>query len=758
MAAETRPLPAGLAALGAIVAFVLVGVLDGAVAYARTPSVSRRPALLAWAILHCAGSFASLGLVAASVQECFIQAAARRPTLRGLGAWLLAGPRRWWAYDERAALVLAASAAGAVPAGVALVAVVAHITRTFHSRELMVLPLALAVPSVAVFAVLTGVVASWPLASLLRRAKPLASVGAVACAAVGIVVIPAVWGLARYWRLLAAGDLLPLVLTGVLVSIDVGVVVTLLRRPLSVSRRSRTSTTALACVIACVALGAVPAFGLGQQRSIMAVVAQRSALTRRVIGPLQRVYDRDGDGHGVLFGGGDCDDRDARVYPGASEVPDNGVDENCSGRDAPYQDRNSHGAYATLTGPLAEQPPSVLFVSLDAARPDHLSAYGYRRPTTPALARFATRAARFTRAYAVAPGSLRSFAAAFTGRYPADVAWGRGSDPNFPALADENETLAEALRDVGYATAAFTNTSYFSLTPGFFQGFDDVREAALFKDDDAPIVRSAAEWIERPRARPFFAWVHLIDAHAPYGDHTWPQEFGHAERDCYDEEIARADAFAAQVLDAADRVERRGVPLLVVVFSDHGEGFNEHGALYHFSDVHEESIRVPLLVRGLGIAPGDRHALTALFDLYPTVLNFARRPINNAVPSRSLVPVLLDPHGAAPLDWREEVYADVAEHGGGVPSSMALVAPPWKIVFDAPRNVWELYDLARDPSEQHNLCDDEPTRARDLRARLLDRGHEPRGRSGRDGATPSEASSPVPMRACASSVGGACEE
>ena len=127
-----------------------------------------------------------------------------------------------------------------------------------------------------------------------------------------------------------------------------------------------------------------------------------------------------------------------------------------------------------------------------------------------------------------------------------------------------------------------------------------------------------------------------------------------------------------------------------------------------------------LLVRGPGVAPGNRRALTALFDLHATVLEFARQPVAASTPSRSLVPVLLGRHGGAPPDWRAEVYADAAEYGGGAPTSMALVAPPWKIAFDATRSVWELYNLELDPGEQNNLYDDDPARAAELRARLFD--------------------------------------
>ncbi len=723
--AETAHPPVGSAALGALVAFVVTGAVDGFIAYARMPDASRSLGLLGSCVVHGLGVLTALGLGVAAVQELLLTAASRRPALRACGAWLLAGPSRWWARDERGALALASALIGVTAAGAVLVAFAAHVTGTFHSRALMVAPIALATPVAVVVAAATAVVAAWPLALLLRRVQRLASVGAVATTATGLALGFAALVFPRYRDGLNALEPLPFVLAGALVAVDVAVVVALLRRAARHARpRLRRLVPVVACAAAftCATLAVVPALGLGRRQAVMVALASRSALIGRAIGPLQRTLDRDGDGHGVLFGGGDCDDNNPRIYPGAPEVPDNGVDESCSGRDGSPGPRSRHGVFARVTGPLAARPPSVLFVSIDAARPDRMSAYGYHRSTTPNLARFAGGAARFTNAYAVAPGSLRSFASTFTGQYPGEVAWGRGDDPRFPAVADVNLTLAEVLRDAGYATAAFTNTSYFSGTPGFFQGFEVVQASSAFKDDAGPIVLGAAEWIERPRDRPFFAWVHLIDAHAPYGDPTSPMDLCRTESDRYDAALARADGFASRVIEAADRAEGRGAPVLVVVFSDHGEGFNEHGSRFHFYDVHDETIRVALLVRGPGVPPGDRHALTALLDLYATVLNLARQPIAARTPSRSLVPVLLNRDGQAPPDWREEVYSDVAEFGGARPTSMALVAPPWKIAFDASRSAWELYNLALDPHEERNLYDDEPRRAGELRARLLDSG------------------------------------
>ncbi len=722
---DTAPPPSGPGALGALVTFVLAGVVDGVVAYARSPLSSRDLALLAGCVAHCAGVFAALGLAAAAAQELLVRSASHRPMLRALGAWALAGPRRWWAPDEAAARTLASVLSGCAAALAVFVAVTARVTDSFHSRASMVAPLTLAAPSALAIGAVVAVIASRPIELLLRRVRCLASVGAVASVAAALAAPVVALALLRHRDELAALDPTPLALAVALVVADVAAVIVFLRAP---TPRRPLRSVAAAGALACAALALVPALGLGRRQSVMTAVLSRSTLARRAVAPLQRTVDRDGDGYGVLFGGGDCDDHDRRVYPGAPETPGNGVDESCTGGDAPT---NASTRSAARTGPPtrglgasapAARRPSVLFVSIDAARPDHLSVYGYPRSTTPNLARFAERAARFTRAYAVAPGSVRSFASTFTGRYPGDVEWGVGNDPRFPSVASENLTLAESLHATGYATAAFTNTSYFSITPGFFQGFDVVRQDAEFKGDAAAAVQRATEWIERPRDRPFFAWLHLIDAHAPYGDHAWPQDFGHAEGDRYDEEIARVDAFVAPLLQAVDRIELCGTPLVVAVFSDHGEGFGEHGARYHFYDVHEETIRVPLLVRGTGIVPGDRGALTALLDLHPTVLDLARQSSTAPSPARSLTPVLRDGRTDPPAGWREEVYTDAAEYGGAPPTAIALVAPPWKVVFDPARSAWELYDLTADPGEQRNLYDEDPGRARTLRSRLLDGG------------------------------------
>jgi arylsulfatase A-like enzyme len=311
--------------------------------------------------------------------------------------------------------------------------------------------------------------------------------------------------------------------------------------------------------------------------------------------------------------------------------------------------------------------------------------------------------------------------AIFTGRYASSLSW--YPDARFPQLAPANSTLAELLRAEGYATAAFLNTSYFSLTAGFFQGFELLQEGALFKDDEKMAVSKAVAWLDERRRReePFFTWLHLINPHAPYSDGSSPEEFGHEDIDRYDEEIARADAALGPVLDALDRLERDGQPVVTAVFSDHGEAFGEHGRYYHADALHEEVLRVPLLVRVPGASSGRLRALTSLLDLHATVLSLTGRPAQTGA-SRSFAPFLFAPDACRNrlTCIRDSLRAEITRSQASSAQMRALVAPPWKLIHDMEHGAWELYNLGVDRGERTNLYDASPGKASSLRTRLLD--------------------------------------
>lgn len=708
--------------LAGVAAFVAVGVVDGCVALSRLPRGAMPARVQPLVVLHTTAILLTVGFAWGLLGEALLAAGRTVPILRRFGRLVLAGPRRWFAPDPDAAhALLSAFVALALIVGPVFPVTFFAVTR-FHSQGLMALAAMLSVVAglalAAVLVVLLAPLFAWGLRALGR----LASVGTVATVGLAALVAQSVrfcvinwswmhaldWGAGAVELALVAGNLLAIVLLSAW----------RIRRGRALARRwlAVLAGFSLLCFV-------LSALTLGARQTVATTVFTRSVVARHLARGLQRVIDLDRDGYSAVFNGGDCNDRDARIHPGAWDRPGNGVDENCSGHDAVLRSEDGDGHFAAVPAPYRNERASFVLLSIDALRPDHMGVYGYTRPTTPELDRFAATAARFTHAYTASPRSLRSFGAIWTGRYASQIAW--GSDHQYPALEASNVTLAEVLRDAGYATAMFNNGNYFGRTPGFFQGFDESHESPLtgYKDDVNPTVEGVTRWLEARAfvSQPFFLWVHLMEPHEPYRDYTEPRDFGNAPIDRYDEEIAHADQAARRILDAIDALQARAPerPIVVMVIGDHGEAFGEHGVFHHSFDLHEEAIRVPLLVRAPEVRPGPRAALVSLIDLHPTVLNLAGLPLPKPTPARSLVPPLFDasvPHVGG--SWRTHLYAEVTPDGVYPAEQRALIAPPYKLLWDLRNGTWELFDLARDPREVVNLFDVRRSVARSLRDRL----------------------------------------
>ncbi|MCB9764208.1 MAG: sulfatase-like hydrolase/transferase [Alphaproteobacteria bacterium] len=285
------------------------------------------------------------------------------------------------------------------------------------------------------------------------------------------------------------------------------------------------------------------------------------------------------------------------------------------------------GVLTLLSACTAPAPPSVLVVTLDTTRADHIGAYGYRPATTPTLDRLAAEGTRFARAYSACPLTIPSHATIFTGVYP--PSHGVRDNGDF-VLGPEAVTLAERFAAAGWTTAAFTSAFPTQARWGLEQGF------ATYHD---PLERlpTQLDWRDERRADevvddalatladaegPLFVWVHLFDAHWPY-DPPPPYDVEHEGRP-YDGEIAFADAQLGRLLAAWDAARPRS---LVVVTADHGEGLGDGGERTHGFLLHDGTIRVPLILRGEGVAAGQVvEDPVGHVDIAPTVLAIAGLP------------------------------------------------------------------------------------------------------------------------------------
>jgi len=423
---------------------------------------------------------------------------------------------------------------------------------------------------------------------------------------------------------------------------------------------------------------------------------------------------------------------------------------------------------ATDPDETAAYRPVVLIV-VDTLRADHLGAYGYdERPTSPNIDRWAQKGLVFERAWATSSWTLPSFGSMLTGRLPTVHFAGIevDADSGVPAgvvaarsLATLNEdlpTLAEVLQQRGFATGALVSNPLLEPRFGLNRGFDDYDH---FKTDNtnlrpaAEAVDMALEWIEGNRDRPFFLMVHFFEPHLDYGapapfrgrftdaatgfdlpvKGVWPMrnridEIGAVERDfigaAYDEEIAYLDAEIGRFLD---QLEERAVldEALVVLTSDHGEEFFEHGGFEHGHAMFDEVLRVPMVLWGPQVESGREAMPVSLIDVMPTVLDAAGVTMvvgeddESAAVARIALPGLSLLDAARPT-WplRRSLIAERLHYG---PETKAIVSWPYKAMLDIESGSAKLFDLATDPEERDDLAGVRPEILSELLTELSDR-------------------------------------
>jgi arylsulfatase A-like enzyme/Tfp pilus assembly protein PilF len=361
---------------------------------------------------------------------------------------------------------------------------------------------------------------------------------------------------------------------------------------------------------------------------------------------------------------------------------------------------------------------NLLLITIDTLRSDRLGAYGDRHAATPTIDGLARRGVRFANCYSPVPLTLPSHSALFTGRYPFSLPV-RNNGSYF--LEDAELTLAERLQSQGITTAAFVSSYILGSKFGLAQGFDHYDDGLANRDlirsltSEIPadrVYEKFSEWLIGTRPKRFFAWVHFYDPHLPYSP---PDPFrGRFAQDLYRGEIAFVDTQIARILadvEAYSRLDRT----LVIVTSDHGEAFGEHGEVGHGIFAYEESLRVPLILRAPGRLPEGKvvEERVRLIDLLPTLIElYGLGPVPD-VPAESLLPLL---HGEQEGEEREVYFESVLglEDYNWAPITGLIGGRHKLISLPEP----ELYDLRRDPEESENLHDSHPDLAEDLDARL----------------------------------------
>src|ERR1039458_6194701 len=370
----------------------------------------------------------------------------------------------------------------------------------------------------------------------------------------------------------------------------------------------------------------------------------------------------------------------------------------------------------------AQPALNVVLITIDTLRADHVGCYGYKQIKTPNIDGLAADGTRFARAFAVVPVTLPSHTTMLTGTYPMLSGM---HDFSVNKLSPTQPTMASVLKQAGYATgaviAAAVLDSRFGLNQGFdfyYDHFDFSRLSEANLDEmERPgnvVADVVLDWLGKNSQKKFFLWMHLYDPHFQYNP---PEPYKHEyAAQPYDGEIAFADE---QVGRLVRYLKEKGIyqNTVIVLAGDHGEGLGEHGEKTHGFFIYNATMHVPLIIRVPG-SPGGRTVAepVSLVDLMPTMLGAVGVEVPAQVQGKSLLARVGG--GDAEMAERDRsVYGETFLPRLHFNWSELRGAENTKYHFiDAPRP--ELYDLAKDPGELHNLLGEKKAVAEEMRAKL----------------------------------------
>jgi arylsulfatase A-like enzyme len=403
--------------------------------------------------------------------------------------------------------------------------------------------------------------------------------------------------------------------------------------------------------------------------------------------------------------------------------------------------------------------PNILFLVVDALRSDHLGCMGYTRDTSPTIDRLASRGVLFTHNTSPANYTTASVPSLFTGVFPSVHGVRRVDEKTIEPLSEEFVTLAELLKDRGYATAAYApNPSLsvrFHLDQGFDAYHDDVMRWAKIGtsaeryETARKMNRAALEWLDGHPDQKFFLYLHYRDVHGPYlplppyDTLYWSEVEKRAEAKLrlitddeyrvlppylrrlddhgaleyyvsqYDGEVRYTDDQLALFLAELDKRGRLD-DTVIFLTADHGESFLDHGTWDHGTNLYEEELHTPLIMfdPGAGHSGQRVDAPVQTLDVFPTILELAGIPIPDGGQGQSLRDVLRE--GAVTdrrifSEGRNRDYQQLA----------AVRIGEWKLIYNFATAQAELYDLQNDPRERTNLVSSEPAKSKELLAELL---------------------------------------
>ena len=472
------------------------------------------------------------------------------------------------------------------------------------------------------------------------------------------------------------------------------------------------SSALRAAAMGVVAVGLVGQLATASRgQAIRAIGAAHGVVSPLVLRAVWACFDLDRDGFSALFGGGDCDDLDAEVNPGEREIPANGRDDNCNGVVDTVAVRRPAAGPRTPRAPA----PDVYFLMLDGLRgaPGGAADEALERVAS----RIGAEGLAFRRAYTPYPSTRCAVLSVLASRH-----W-RCRRPGCGGFL-------EAMAGRGYDVQIRMDARRFEVRPGARSILEATDQADdIFHVPNAgkrgwsrAIVDVAIDELrQEPDASPRLRWLHFLDTHFPW---SCRGDACRTELDAYRTEASAELAEVERLLAALEESER-GRRAVIVLLSDHGEEFGEHGGALHGAHLYEESVRVPLAIRLPGEPPRAIEASASTIDAVPTIAHYLGLKDEACWQGTDwLAAKDREPSGAA---RNAVVHSTSGESFGalGLPERFALLDGRLKLIRGIDENSFELYDIGRDPGELVDVFADRRADAKRLLGELalwLDRG------------------------------------